>query len=110
MLAVFATEASQLLLWRYPSLSHSAFDDVPLNPFALWASKRSQVLAPHARLNRRQPHWRTASRALRTLILCVEHMLLPMKVSAQLGALSSPASQPAAFDLKGSDAMTVIST
>jgi len=63
-----------LLLWRYPSLSHSTFDDVPLNPFALRASKRSQVLAPHARLNRRQLHRRTASRALRTLVLCVEHV------------------------------------
>jgi hypothetical protein len=49
------------------------FDDVSLNPFALWASKRSEVLAQRARLNRRQPHWRTASRALRTLVLCVEH-------------------------------------
>ena len=68
----------QLLPWRYPGLSHGAIDDVPLNPFAVWASKRSQVLAPHARLNRGQPHWRTASRALRTLILCVEHMLLPL--------------------------------
>jgi hypothetical protein len=28
----------------------------------------------------------------------------------QLGDLSSPASQPAAFDLNGSDAMTLIST
>jgi hypothetical protein len=47
-----------------------------LNPFAFWASKRSQVLAHRARLNRRQPHWRTASRALRTLVLRVEHVLL----------------------------------
>jgi hypothetical protein len=31
-------------------------------------------------------------------------------VSPQFGALSSPASQPAAFDLKGSDAVTLIST
>jgi hypothetical protein len=30
--------------------------------------------------------------------------------SPQFGALSSPASQPAAFDLKGSDAVTLIST
>ena len=56
---------------------HGTFDDVPLNPLALRASKRSQVLAQRARLNRRQPHWRTASRALRTLVLCVEHVLLP---------------------------------
>jgi hypothetical protein len=26
----------QLLPWRQPSLGHGAFDDVPLNPFALW--------------------------------------------------------------------------
>jgi hypothetical protein len=50
---------------------------VPLDPFTFWAGKRSQVLAQRARLNRRQPHWRTASRALRTLVLCVEHALLP---------------------------------
>jgi hypothetical protein len=77
------------VLWCQPSLSHGAFYDVPFNPFALRASKRSQVLAPRARLNRRQPHWRTASRALRTLILCVEHALPP-----QFGALSSPANHP----------------
>jgi hypothetical protein len=35
-----------------------------------------QVLARHARLNRRQPHGRTTSGALRTLVLCVEHGLL----------------------------------
>jgi hypothetical protein len=31
------------------------------------------------------------------------------EVSPQFGVLSSPASQPAAFDLKGSDAMTLVS-
>ena len=44
-----------------------------LNPFALRTRKRSQILAQRARLNRRQPHWRTASCALRALVLCVEH-------------------------------------
>jgi len=33
-------------------------------------------LAPHARLNHRQPHWRTANSALRTLVLFVQHELL----------------------------------
>jgi hypothetical protein len=47
------TEAA-LLLGRYPSLSHCTFDYMPLNDLALWASERSQVLAPHARLNHRQ--------------------------------------------------------
>jgi hypothetical protein len=62
--------------WRYPRFSHSAVDDVPLNSLASWARKRSQVLARHARLNRRQPHGRTTSGALRTLVLRVEHGLL----------------------------------
>jgi hypothetical protein len=65
------------LLWRYPSLGHRTLNNVPLDPFAFWAGKRSQVLAQRARLNRRQPHWRTASRALWTLVLCVEHGWLP---------------------------------
>jgi hypothetical protein len=79
----------------------------------LRASKRSQVLAPylapHARLNHRQPHGRAARSAWRTLVLFVEHMLLP-EVGPQFGALSSPASQPTAFDLRGSDAITLNST
>jgi hypothetical protein len=33
-IAPLALEAV-LLLWRYPSLSHRAFHDVPLDPFAL---------------------------------------------------------------------------
>jgi hypothetical protein len=49
----------------------------------------SQVLAERTWLNRRQPHWRSASCALRALVLCVEHGCLP-----QFGALSSPASHP----------------
>jgi len=65
-----------ILLWRHPGLRHGAVDDVPLNSLAVWAGKRSQILAPHARLNRRQPHGRTASGALRTLVLLIEHVLL----------------------------------
>jgi hypothetical protein len=44
-----------------------------LNPFALWASKRSQILTRTARLDRRELHRRTASAALWTLVLSVEH-------------------------------------
>jgi hypothetical protein len=39
-----------------PSLSHSVFDDVPLNPSALRASECSQVAARAACRNRRQFH------------------------------------------------------
>src|SRR3954447_7797895 len=59
---------------RYARLQcHGAVDDVPLDSLASRASKRSQVLARHARLDRRQPHGRTTSGALRTLVLRVEH-------------------------------------
>src|ERR1700736_4911335 len=90
-MAPLALEAV-LLSWRQPSLSHGAVDDVPLNPVAAWASKRSQVLASQvlasqvlasqvlarrARLDRRQLRWRTASRALWALVLYVEHVLPP---------------------------------
>jgi hypothetical protein len=63
-----AANWAALFLWRQPSHSHGTFDDVPLNPVASWAAKRSQVVAQRARLNRRQLHWRTASRALRALV------------------------------------------
>jgi hypothetical protein len=56
-----------------PSLNHRAVDEVPLDPFAFRAGKRSQVLAQCTRLDRRQLHGRTASGALRTLVLPVEH-------------------------------------
>jgi len=49
---------------------------VALNPFAFWTSKRSQILASAARFNRREFHWRTASRAWWTLVLFVEHGVL----------------------------------
>jgi hypothetical protein len=98
-----------LPFWRYPRFGRGAVDNVPLKSLASWAGKRSQVLARHARLNRRQPHGRTTSGALRTLVLCVEHGLL-LRISAQPGVPGSPESQPAALGLKGSDAMTLIST
>src|ERR1700687_5925913 len=101
-----AIEAA-LTLRGHPSFSHGAFYDVPLNPFALRTSKRSQVLAQRARLNRRQPHWRTASRALRTLVLCVESVFPPpLEFIPQFGALSSPTSHPTEADFRGSLATT----
>jgi hypothetical protein len=63
-----AANRAALFLLRRPSHSHGTFDDVSLNPVASWAAKRSQVVAQRARLNRRQLHWRTASRALRALV------------------------------------------
>ena len=104
-LLVFIETWWRSLLWRYPSLGHRTLNNVTLNPFAVRTSKRSQVLAQRARLNRRQPHWRTASRALRALVLCVEHVLLP-----QFGALSSPASHPTEADFMGSLATTSFCT
>jgi len=79
-IALLVFIAWRSLLWRYPSLGHRTLNNVTLNPFAVRTSKRSQVLAQRARLNRRQPHWRTASRALRTLVLGVEHVLPPASV------------------------------
>jgi hypothetical protein len=71
---------------------------VPLNSLALQTTKRSQVLAGIARLDRRQLHGRTAGRTLRTLILFIEHLSHP----PQFGAVSSPASHPAEADFMGS--------
>jgi hypothetical protein len=52
------TDRNAALLHRLqPSLGHGAVDDVPLNPFASWATEGSQILAQRARLNRRQLHW-----------------------------------------------------
>jgi hypothetical protein len=84
-----------LLPWRRPRFSHSAVDDVPLNSLAAWARKRSHVLARHARLNRRQPHGRTASGALRTLVLCVEHglVLRNQRLTGRPGFAGEPASR-----------------
>jgi hypothetical protein len=56
-----------------PGLRHQTFDDMSLNSFADGATKRSQILTRTARLNRRKFHERTASRALRTLVLLFEH-------------------------------------
>ena len=61
---------------------------MPLNPVASWAAKRSQVVAQRARLNRRQFHWRTASHALRALILCVEHRCSPATLGGSATELS----------------------
>jgi hypothetical protein len=56
-----------------PGLRHQTFDDMPLNSFADGATKRSQILTRTARLNRRKFHERTASGALRALVLFFEH-------------------------------------
>ena len=96
---------TRLLSRLQPSLRQTTFDDVSLNPFAPWTRKCSQVLAVVARLDGRQLHRRTASRTLRTLVLGIEHVLSP-----QFGTLSSPSSHPETFDLRGSDAMRLIST
>jgi hypothetical protein len=56
-----------------PCLSYGAFDEVHLAAAAWCASKRSQVSAPHARLNHRQSHGTTAGGAQWPLILFIEH-------------------------------------
>jgi hypothetical protein len=60
--------------WRSPSLCDRAFNDMPLDPLAVLAMKGSQVLAGMARLDCRQFHRRSASGALRSLVLSVEHV------------------------------------
>jgi hypothetical protein len=57
-----------------PRLCHRNFDNVLLNPFAMQAGERSQVLTGLARFNRGQPHGTAATCALRTLVLQVEHI------------------------------------
>jgi hypothetical protein len=56
-----------------PSLGNGAVDDVSLNPLAVWAGVGSEVFAAHARLYRRQLHWRAAGAALGSLVLFVQH-------------------------------------
>ena len=56
-----------------PSLGNGAVDDVSLNPLAVWAGVGSEVFAAHARLYRRQLHWRAAGDALGSLVLFVQH-------------------------------------
>jgi hypothetical protein len=56
-----------------PGLRHQTFDDMSLNSSADGATKRPQILTRTARLNRRKSHGRTASRALRALVLFFEH-------------------------------------
>jgi hypothetical protein len=97
------------VLWRYPGLGHVTFDGVPLNSRTVRASKRPQILAPHARLNHHQSHGRTAGDTLRALVLFIEHLLLP-EAGPQLGVLGPSASQPTAFDSRGSDAIKRSST
>ena len=70
-------EIGRLFARRRPGFRHGAFHDVPLNPSASRTSEGSQILAQGVRLNRRQLHWRTASRALWALVLGVAHALLP---------------------------------
>jgi hypothetical protein len=86
-----------------PGLRHGAFDNVPLNSFALWASKSSQDLAGTARLNRLQSHWRTASRALWALILFVEHGTLAAlgDLARLLNPLQPPLSTMGVFAGRG---------
>jgi hypothetical protein len=69
---------------------------LPLDSFAMLEGKRSKVLARRAWLNCRELHQRTTSRTLRTLVLCIEHAF------PQLGALSSPVTQPRTLDSIGS--------
>jgi hypothetical protein len=63
-------------LRRQPGLGYRACNDVPLHPVALLAMEGSQVVVGGAGLNGRQPHRRTASGALRSFVLRVEHGLL----------------------------------
>ena len=58
----FLRSSLPIIRWRRPRPGYGAFDDVLLTLVALWASKRSHVLAPHGRLDR-QSHGRAASGA-----------------------------------------------
>jgi hypothetical protein len=80
-----------------PSLSHGAFDNMPLNSFALRAAKSSQILTRTARLNRRQLHRRAASGALRPLVLRVEHRRSSIRHTKFAG---NPAGHPGIGALK----------
>jgi hypothetical protein len=61
-----------------PRLSNRALDNMSLDPAAFWARKRSQVLTRRTRFNCRKLHGRAASGALRTLVLCIEHVGFPL--------------------------------
>ena len=77
-IALLVFIAWRSLLWRYPSLGHRTLNNVTLNPFAVRTSKRSQVLAQRARLNRRQTSLENCKPCIAgALVLCVEHVLLP---------------------------------
>lgn len=76
-LSVLATSGS------LPCLSCGTFHEVHLTAVAWCASKRSQVSAPHARLNHRQSHRTPAGGAQWPFILLVEHTLFPYWAGAR---------------------------
>jgi len=63
--------------WGEPSLPYGAFDEVLLALVALSASKRSQILTPHALLDGSQSHRGAANGAQWPLVLFVEHKASP---------------------------------
>jgi hypothetical protein len=67
--------------WPHPSLGHGTVDNVPLEPSAMRTGKEAPILTQPGRLNRGQLHWRTASGALRTLALSVEHGCAPLSLA-----------------------------
>lgn len=105
--------------WRCPHFSHGAVDDMPLNSLASRARKRSQVLASQV-LALRVLARHAGSIAVNLMgepqavhcgpWFCESSMGYFSEIGAQPGVPGSPASQPAALDLKGSDAITLIST
>ena len=106
--------------WRCPRFSHSAVDDMPLNSLASWARKRPQV-SGFCKSWLLQS-WPGMLGSIAASLMgepqavhcgpwfCASSMGYFSEISAQPGVPGSPASQPAALDLKGSDAMTLIST
>ena len=82
-------ETAQSLVARRWSLGHGTFDEVHLAAVALWASKRSRVLAPHAWLNHRQSHGVIACAALRALFSFIEHARTPCLAAGRLFAFDA---------------------
>jgi hypothetical protein len=74
--------------WRQPGLSHGTFDEVLRAVAALWANKRSDVLAPHAGLDSRQSRGGITSVAQWPLVLSVEHTTPPCRAGAGHRSLS----------------------
>jgi hypothetical protein len=58
------------------TLSHGTADDVPLNPFAMWASKRSQSLGPRRSAQSPSTSLENRKQCIAALVLRVEHALL----------------------------------